>query len=428
MSSTFASFSVANYRYYFIGGFISNIGSWLGRTAISWLVLVELTKGSASSLGLVTAVLFLPSMILAPNAGALADRYEKRVILRTTASIFFLNSLALALLTISGHITLPMVYLCSAIDGLANAFDAPARQSFTSELVESRLLPNAIALNSTSFNAARLIGPGLAGVAIALVGTGWAILIDTMSYLAMIIVLSILDRSAIHLASIRKGRGQILEGLRYTWHRLDLVILLCCGLAVGGFGFNFTISNAVMATEFYGRGPGEYGFLGSLMGLGAVVAALLASRRKRPRLRYALIGMAGYVLFNLAAAFSPTFWLFAVLQIPVGLASITALVTANTMLQTSTAPHMRGRVMSLWGLATLGWTPLVSPVVGYLGDVAGPRSTLLFGVICVGIALITMVTAVMRVDRLSIHLDFTRKGWLWLERGEVSENPDSSPR
>lgn len=424
MAAIFTSLAIRNYRVYFGGALVSNIGNWLGRTATSWLVLVELSNGSASALGLVTAIMFAPQLFLAPLAGSVADKVSKRKILLVTQSIFALDTAILAVLVLTGHAQLWMVYLLAFNDGIAFGFDMPARQSFVSEVVPPENLPNAIGLNAASFNAARLLGPGLAGLLIALFGTGVVIAINVGSYAVMLTALALLRADELHPAPVVSGRGRTREGFRYVLHRGDLLVLLACGFAVGGLGFNFQISNAVMATELYGRGPGEFGIVGSAMGLGALVAALWAAGRVRPRLRYVLAGMAGYVVFNTAAAFSPGFELFAALQVPIGLATVTVLVTGNTMVQSRTTPQMRGRVMSLWGLVMMGVTPAVSPVVGWLGDAVGPRSTVLFGVVAVGLALVIITTVVMVADRLRISFDLHHRGWLRLERGSLTEEVD----
>lgn len=428
MTGIFSSLAIRNYRYYFTGALLSNIGSWMGRTALSWLVLVELTANSASALGMVTAVMFAPGLVLAPFAGSIADRFPKRRILLVTQSVMLVDALILAGLVLGGQAQLWMVYLLAFNDGLAFSFDLPARQSFVSEVVSMQNLPNAIGLNSASFNTARLIGPGVAGLLIAVIGTGPVLLVNSFAYLAMIVALVAMRPGELQVAPVATGRGRTREGFRYALRRPDILVLLACGFTVGGLGFNYQISNAVMATAHYGRGPGEYGILGSAMGVGALLAALWAAGRGRPRFRFILGGMAGYVIFNLAAAFSPWFELFAILQVPIGLATITVLVTGNTMVQAATSPQMRGRVMALWGLTIMGVTPLVSPLVGWLGDHIGPQSTVLFGVVCVGAGLIIITTAVMRADRLRLRLDTQRRGWLRLERGTLTEEVDGQSR
>ena len=424
MQTIFSSLAIANYRRYFTGALFSNIGSWMGRTAVSWLVLMELTDGSASALGFVTAIMFLPGLVLAPVAGSVADRFPKRKILLLTQSVFALDAVIMATLVLSGRAELWMVYLIAFVDGLFFTLDNPARQSFVSELVAAENLPNAIGLNSASFNTARLIGPGLAGLMIAALGTGWVLALDCLTYGAMLLGLLRLNPDELHPAPVQTGRGRTREGFRYALGRPDLLVLLACGFAVGGLGFNFQISNAVMATQFYGRGPGEYGVLGSAMGAGALAAALWAAGRGQARLRFILGGMAGYTVFNLVAAFSPWFGLFAALQVPIGLATATVLVTGNTLIQSGTSPQMRGRVMALWGLVIMGVTPLVSPLVGWLGDHLGPQSTVLFGVVCVGISLVLITFVIMRTDQIRLRLGTGRHGWVWLERGSLSEDVD----
>ena len=424
MNATFSSLALPGYRRYFTGALTSNTGTWVGRTAVSWLVLMELTDGSASALGIVTAIMFTPQLVLSAYAGSIADRFPKRRILLVTQSIMAMDSIILAGLVLSGHAQLWMVYLLALNDGLANTFDNPARQSFVSEVVPPANLPTAIGLNSASFNTARLIGPGVAGLLIELVGTGWAIAVDSLSYVVMLTCLAMLREEHLHPAPVVKGRGRTREGLRYAWHRPDLMILLACGFTVGGLGFNYQISNAVMSTQFFDRGPGEFGIVGSAMGLGALFAALWAAGRERPRLRFVLVGMGGYVLFNVLAAFAPQFGWFVGWQIPVGFATITVLVTANTMLQSATSPQMRGRVMALWGLVIMGVTPLISPVVGWFGDNVGPQSTVLFGVFFVALGLIIITWVIMRTDQLRFSFDPHRRGWLHLERGSLSEEVD----
>ena len=214
MNATFSSLALPGYRRYFTGALTSNTGTWVGRTAVSWLVLMELTDGSASALGIVTAIMFTPQLVLSAYAGSIADRFPKRRILLVTQSIMAMDSIILASLVLSGHAQLWMVYLLALNDGLANTFDNPARQSFVSEVVPPANLPNAIGLNSASFNTARLIGPGVAGLLIELVGTGWAIAVDSLSYVVMLTCLAMLREEHLHPAPVVKGRGRTREGLR----------------------------------------------------------------------------------------------------------------------------------------------------------------------------------------------------------------------
>lgn len=404
MRSMFSSLAIPNYRTWFIGVTISNMGQWMARTAQAWLVLVVLTNGSSSALGLLTAMQFLPILLFGPYAGSIADRFPKRRIIMCTQTIGALDAALLGTLAVTGQIELWMVGLLAFIDGATGAFDGPARQAIVSEIVPPESLPNAIALNSTSFNSARLLGPGIAGLLIAMIGTGEVILLNTLSYLTLLVAVILLKPAQMTPSPRRQGRGGVIEGLRYLRTRKDLMVFMACGLALGGLGFNFQITNAVMATNEFGRGSGEFGALGSIMGVGALTAALLAARRARPRLRYVLGGMVGYTVFMLWAAVSTNFGLFALLQAPIGFFTITALVTGNTLVQTNSAPQMRGRMLAIWSLMIMGVAPLISPLVGWIGDVIGPRATLLFGVICVGLAVILITTYVMRSHNLHLRI------------------------
>jgi MFS family permease len=423
MGKVFSSLAIRNYRIYFIGVLFTNIGQWMARTAQSWLVLTELTNNSASALGTLTALMFLPQLVLVPVAGRVADRFPKRRTLLICQIVGGIDALTLGLLVLTGHVELWMVYLIAVIDGTAVTFDGPSRQAFVGEMVPLSQLPNAIGLNSASFNAARLFGPGIAGVLIAVLGTGPVILWNVLSFISTAVALLLMNAEELHPRSASPESGGFIDGVKYAMHRPDLIVLFICGLALGGLGFNFQISNAVMVTVAFGKGAGEYGILGSLMGLGALAAALSAAARSTPRLRYVLIGMAGYTVFSLAAALALNYWVFAALQAPIGLFAITVLVSGNTLLQTHTSPEMRGRMMALWNLVISGVAPISSPVVGRLGDVFGPRATVMFGVIVVGVTVIGVTAAIMHNDQLRIRIDSHRRlPWLRLERGTLTQD------
>nr|WP_083655381.1 MFS transporter [Vaginimicrobium propionicum] len=409
MRKMFSSLAIPNYRIWFIGTLTSNIGGWMARTAQAWLVLTILTNNSASALGILTAITFIPNLLFSPWGGSVADRFDKRRILLITMIAGTLTSLALGVLVIADVCKLWMVFVIAAIDGLAMTFDNPARQAMVSEIVPISQLPNAIALNSTSFNAARLLGPGLAGVLIAIIGTGQVILFNTLAFIIMITCLLKLKKDQIRTVRLAKGSGGVIEGFKYLRRNPQIIVVLACGFALGGLGFNFQISNAVVSTVMYGKGAGEFGALGSIMGVGALTAALLAARRANPRLRLVLIGMAGYTVFSIGAAIKTNYLTFALLQAPIGFFTITALVTGNTLVQTQASPAMRGRMLSLWNLTIMGVAPIVSPLIGWLGDTFGPEWTILFGVICVGLATVIITAVVMHQDRLRLVLDRSRK-------------------
>ncbi|MDR0837207.1 MAG: MFS transporter [Propionibacteriaceae bacterium] len=401
----FSSLSIANFRTYFVGVTASNIGSWMARTGQSWLVLMVLTDQSSTALGAVNSFMFLPSLVLAPLAGSLADRFPKYKIMLAGQVVMGLDAIILSTLVFTGNVQLWHVYMFAFIDGAAGAFDQPARAAFVSEIVGNQKLPNAISLNSASFNAARALGPGIAGVVIAVFDTGVVFAVDALSFITMIVALLALDKKLLEPAPVQtREQASIIGGFRYLARRPDLMVLVFIGLAVGGFGFNFIISNAVMATQEFGRGSGEYGILGSMMGIGAVLAAMTSAWVGGFRIRFILLGMGVYTVFSAVAAFSPSYWLFAGLQVPIGFAVIMSLLGANALLQTHTAPEFRGRVLAVWGITLTGIAPVVSPTVGWLGDAVGPYSTVLFGAICVGIALVIVTALIMKNHQIKLRL------------------------
>lgn len=410
MSPTFSSLSVRNYRVYAIGAFVSNIGTWMGRVAQDWLVLTELTRHSSTALGIVTGLQFLPFLLLAPWAGMIADRYPKRAILAVTQTALALSSLVLGLLVVTGTAQLWMVYAIALFTGLATAVDNPARQTFVSEMVPRDHLANAVSLNSASFNGGRLIGPGVAGLTIAAFGTGWTLLLNTGTFVAVLVALALIRGRELRPAPmLRRGKGAIKEGISYVRTRPDLQLVMALVFVLGTFGMNFQITTALMATREFGKGPQEYGLLGSIMAIGSLSAALLSARRARPRLRILLVALVGFTISSGLAALAPTYLLFALALIPVGLSALTALTTANAMVQLSVDPAMRGRVMALYMAIFMGGTPLGAPLIGWIGEVWGPRWTIGIGTVAVGLALVAMSFWVARRENVQVSFESHRR-------------------
>jgi MFS family permease len=410
VSPTFSSLSVRNYRVYAMGAFVSNIGTWMGRVAQDWLVLTELTHHSSTALGIVTGLQFLPFLLLAPWAGMIADRYPKRVILAITQTALALSSLALGLLVITGSAQLWMVYGVALFTGLATAVDNPARQTFVSEMVPRDRLANAVSLNSASFNAGRLIGPGVAGLTIAAFGTGWTLLLNTGTFVAVLVALAAIRRADLRPAPVlARGKGAIREGIRYVGTRPDLQLVMALVFVLGTFGMNFQITTALMATQEFHKGPQEYGLLGSIMAIGSLAAALLSARRARPRLRVLLVALVGFTISNGLAALAPTYPWFAVALIPVGLSALTALTTANAMVQLSVDPAMRGRVMALYMAIFMGGTPLGAPVIGWIGEVWGARWTIGIGTIAVGLMLVAVSFWMAKHENVQVSFESRRR-------------------
>ena len=425
MSPTFSSLDIRNYRVYAAGAFISNIGTWMGRVAQDWLVLTELTNHSSTALGIVTGLQFLPFLLLAPWAGMIADRYPKRLILAITQTSLALSSLALGLLVVTGSAELWMVYAIALFTGIATAVDNPARQTFVSEMVPRDRLANAVSLNSASFNAGRLVGPGVAGLTIAAFGTGWTLLLNTLTFVAVLVALAAMRTTELRPApALARGKGAIREGVAYVRSRPDLQLVMALVFVLGTFGMNFQITTALMATKEFDKGPQEYGLLGSIMAIGSLTAALLSARRAQPRLRILLVALVGFTISSGLAAIAPTYPLFALSLIPVGLTALTALTTANAMVQLSVDPAMRGRVMALYMAIFMGGTPLGAPLIGWIGDVAGARWTIGLGSIAVGLTLVVVSIRLARHENVQVTYESQRRPRIrirTLPQPEVSE-------
>ncbi len=303
MKNMFRALSVYNYRLWITGALVSNIGTWMQRVAQDWLVLTVLTNHSGTAVGVTTGLQFLPILFLGPYAGLLGDRLSKRKVLLFTQSAMGLCALLLGVLVVTHTVQLWHVYALALALGVASAIDAPSRQAFVSEVVEENDVPNAVALNSASFNLARLAGPGVAGLLIAWMGTGPAFLLNAASFAAVLVSLLRMREHELHpIARPPRGKGQIREGLKYIRQRPDLMMIMVLVGLVATFGMNFQITNALMASSVFGKGAGEYGLLGSVMAVGTLAAALLAARRKGTRMRYVVGGVLAFGVFTGVAA------------------------------------------------------------------------------------------------------------------------------
>jgi len=374
MSRTFSSLSIPNYRRYFVGATASNLGIWMARTGQAWLVLTQLTKGDAVALGFLTSLMFFPTLALTPIAGSVADRFPKKRIIISAQVLLFIDIVLLAVLTLTGTVELWHVFVLATLDGIAGAFDGPARQSIIPEIVPAASLSNAIGLGSMSFNTARLLGPGAAGALIAIFGTGTVFVINAFTYVILVACMSRIDSSRLSGSGV-KPRGGILSAIAYLRSRPDLALMFVVAFVMGTFGFNQGITNPLMATEVFDKGAGEFGALGSIMGIGSLTAAILAARRPRPRIRHVVLSLGAFAGSIAASAFAPDFTTFMVLQIPIGLSSVSVMVTANAMVQIGSGPEVRGRVMALWGAVILGPAPIVAPLLGVVGAQFGARAT-----------------------------------------------------
>lgn len=370
----FRSLRVYNFRVWTAGALVSNIGTWMQRVAQDWLVLTVLTDHNASAVGITMALQFGPQLMLLPFTGYAADRFDRRRLIMLTQALLGLLALGLGLVTVTGVVSLWQVYLFAFGLGCVTAFDAPARQVFVSDLVGERYLSNAVALNSTSFNSARMVGPAVAGLLIAAIGTGWVFLINAVSFAAVLGSLFLLRVGDLH-NSLKPGRkaGGLLEGFRYVWARPDLKAMLVMLFLIGTFGFNFPIYISTMSVSVFHGDAGQYGILTSALAVGSVTGALFAARRERPDMRLLAISTAVFGVFCALAGAAPNVWIFAAMLTITGLSALTFNTASNALMQLTTDPAMRGRVMALRMAITMGGTPLGAPIVGWLADNAGPR-------------------------------------------------------
>ena len=373
-NGAFRSLRNHNYRLWAAGAIVSNIGTWMQFTAQDWLVLTHLTHRNATAVGVVMACQFGPQVLMLPFSGFAADHLDRRKLLIATQSAMGVLSLGLGLLTLFGWVQLWHVYVFAFLLGCAAAFDAPARQTFVAELVGEADLPNAVALNSTSFNAARMIGPAVSGLLLASIGTGAVFLVNAASFAAVIGALSLMRTAELHVnARAVKRRGSLAEGFGYVWKRQDLKSILLMLFLVGTFGMNFPIFISTMSVTVFHGGASQYGLLTASMASGSVMGALMSARRKKPHVAL-LLGAAGLFGFGfLVAAAMPTYWLFGAALLVIGVAAQTLTTTAISVVQLSTAPAMRGRVMAIVLAIALGGTPIGAPVVGWIADSFGPR-------------------------------------------------------
>jgi MFS family permease len=371
----FRSLSIFNYRVWFIGALVSNVGAWMQATAQNWVVLTQLTDNDAAAMGVTMALQFAPPLLLVGVTGWVADRFDRRRLIMCTQGALLVLALSLGILLLSGAMTLPLMYGFALALGVVTAFDNPARQAFVSDLVSQENASNAVALNAASFNMARLIGPAVAGVMIVIVGTGWVFLVNAVTFLAMLAALLLMRPHELVARVRRGGPARLADGFRYVAHRPDLVVIFVMVFLLGAFGMNFPIFASTMALEF-GRGADGFGLLSSFVAIGSLAGALLAARRERARMRVVILGAGGFAVASTLSVFSPSYATYAATLVITGFCVVTTLTTANGYVQTTTDPALRGRVIALYMAILLGGTPVGAPVVGAVAADFGPRTAI----------------------------------------------------
>ena len=378
------SFRHRNYRILFPANTISNIGSWAQRIAQDWLVL-ELTNNNGTYLGLVTAVQFAPVLFFSLHGGKFADRFNKRKVLILTNIMGGAASLGLGVLVITDLIALWHVFALAAVLGISTAIDAPVRQSFTTEVVGQTDLANAVSLNSANFNAGRLVGPAVSGGLIAAFGTGPSFIINGLSYFFVIAALLNLNEKAFFHMDRPKSDGNIREGIAYAKARPDIYVVMLMVFFLATFGLNFQIFNALMATQEFGLGPASFGLMGTFIAIGSLAGAIGSARLERFRnTKFVIRGGIAFSASIMMFSIMPNYISY-VIWLPIcGFTALTTLVSANSIVQTSTDPAIRGRLMGIYLLIFMGGTPFGSPLIGATADLIGIRPTI---AICGGISL-----------------------------------------
>ncbi|WP_417358680.1 MFS transporter [Gallaecimonas pentaromativorans] len=382
---TFRSLNNANYRVWAAGALVSNIGTWMQRTAQDWLVLTILTDHNATALGIMTALQFFPQLLLLPLTGFAADRIDRRKLLMATQGAIGLLALGLGLLTVTGQVQLWHAYGFALLLGCTTAFDGPVRQAFVSEMVGDDELPNAVAINSTSFNSARMIGPAIAGLSIAAIGTGWVFIINALSFIPVLWSLLAINEARLFKTDKPLAKSGLWEAFPYVWQQKRILFTLLMLFLMGSVGLNFPIFISTMSTLVFHGDASQYGLMTSMLAIGTISGALLAARRDKPRPALLLAGSLAFTLTMVLAALSPNEVVFCVLLVLIGLAAQTFIITANSSIQLATQPQMRGRVMAIFMAISLGGMPLGGPFVGWVVDHFGARWGLVVGA-CGGLA------------------------------------------
>ena len=408
IAQTFASLKFFNYRLWFSAALISNMGTWIQRVGQDWLVLRELTNNSGLAVGIVTALQFLPALGLSAWAGVLADRLPRRRLLMVTQTGQGVLAFALGAMVLLGHVQLWHVYAFALLLGCVTAIDAPVRQTFAAEMVPPESMPNAIGLNAASFNTSRLIGPAVAGFLIQAIGTGWAFVINGCTFAATILGLLLMRRAQLRpMKRAPKEKGQIRQAVRYIRNRPEIWLILVIVFVVSALGFNSQLTIGMMATQVFDRQAGQFGLLSSIFGIGALMGALMAARRTRPRLRLIIGATIGFGVASLVSAVMPTYLTFGLAGIFVGLGTLTLITSANATIQITTAPEMRGRVVALYMLVFQGATPIGSPVVGWIAEYFGTRLAIAIG----GAAALLVAAFALIWLRKNWHLTARFKGF-----------------
>ena len=401
-SDTLRSMKSRNFRLFFYGQLVSTTGTWIQTIALGWLVLRLTNSGVA--VGVITALQFLPMLLLGTYGGVIADRLDKRRTLIATQSGMAVTSAALAAITIAGADSLWALYLLTFVSGAFFAVDMPVRQSFLSEMVGTDDLPNAVALNSAMFNTSRVIGPAIGALLIKLVDVGPCFAANAVSFLAVIAGLVLMRENELYRTTpVPRAKRQAREGLAYVWQTRELRATILVMAVVGTLAFNFTVVLPVLAKFTFHGDAGTYGWFSSLMGVGSVVGALGVASKLRPSAKLLVGSALAFGAVMLVGAVVPNLMSEYVLMVLLGTTSITFMATCNSTCQLTSVPEMRGRVMALYGLVFLGSTPIGGPIVGWISQDFGPRWGMAVGGIATLLAAGAMASVLLRRQLIIRH-------------------------
>jgi MFS family permease len=388
-SKTFESLQYSNYRKWFVGLFVSNVGYWLQATAQDWVVLKDFSNGSAMAVGITLAFQFAPQILLVPVSGYLIDKITNmRVMIMITQSLLGISSFILGFCILFNIANLSLVYYLALMTGIVSAFDSPARQSFINDLVPKKSIANAVGLGSATFNSARMIGPAVAGLLITAVNSGWAFVINGASFYVTVTVLALIkiDSKISKRAEIIKQKKEsdenvagLLDGFKYIFSRPDLFIIIVCVFFISTFAFNYTIFISKISLSVFDIGSAGYGFLSTLLAVGSVVGALIAAKRSNPKIHIMLLCGALYTVIGAVLSFSPNELMFGAILPLVGFTGQTITQQANAYVQLYTKPSMRGRVLSIYLAAFFGGSPVGGPIIGMIADTLGVRPSIIIG-------------------------------------------------
>ena len=409
-SSTFQSLHVRNFRLFAIGLLIRSLGVWMMFIAQDWLVL-DLSNNSATALGVVTALQFVPVLLLTLLSGRLADRYDKRLLLFIANGAWAVLSLIMAVLVVTGVAQLWHIFVFAGLLGIATAIENPVRQAFASEMVGVTLLPNALALSAATFNTARVVGPAVAGVGIALLDVGPIFLISALAALAPLFCLTRMRTAELHRENLpplaERASARVVDGLRYVWRRPDLILPMALVSIIGMAAFNFQLTLAALAKTVFHTGAASFGLFTTALAVGALAGALAGgSRRARPSVYVVILAGIVFGMFAVLVGVASAYWLVVVLLVPTGFFMIFFAQACNQRIQLGTDAAYRGRVMALWVLLFLGTNPVAAPVVGWVAEHFGAGTSIwLGGAISLTASMVALFWQLRRSDsRLRVRL------------------------